>query len=310
MTNADSNGNHAVTDINQIPDRLMATILEQVVSFKRQHEGLIHVVKASGKIVDNPLVRENFAKQIVAMRRDLGLKVVVVHGAGKQIDKALNDAGFVSRKEQGLRITESAHIETIDRVVRQTNQTLCNMFGDVSKGDVLPIGMPGYHADIDITATPIDAANNNFSAAQIVSVNPWRLLHLLNDPKVVPVITNMCAIDQLRDNVSIVNVNADTVASALAISLKAHRLLMCSDVPGVLDHNNKVIPEIAPQDVDGLKARSILGGGMLVKVNEAFATASQMQPGSGVVIMDENFLMELLTPKGHGTMFRAFTPNA
>jgi|GEM_PF-22293 len=297
-----------ITEINQIPDRLMATILEQVVSFKRQHEGLIHVVKASGKIVDHPVIRENFAKQIVAMRRDLGLKVVVVHGAGKQIDAALNAAKFVSRKENGLRITEADHIETIDRVVRDTNKTLCNMFADVSKGDVLPLGMPGYHPDVEILGKPIDAANNNFSASQIVSVNPWRMLHLLNDPKVIPVITNMCAIDEEHENASIVNVNADTVASALAISLKAHRLLMCSDVPGVLDKENKVIAEIAPHEVAGLKASGILGGGMLVKVNEAFATAGQMKADSGVVIMDENFLMELLTPKGHGTMFRAFTP--
>ncbi|MCB1537356.1 MAG: acetylglutamate kinase [Rhodospirillales bacterium] len=294
-----------LSDINQIPDDLMARILDHVVNYKRQHEGLIHVVKASGKIVDNPAIRENFAKQVVAMRRDLGLKVVVVHGAGKQIDKALHDAGFVSTKENGLRVTQAEHMETIDRVARNTNRILCDMFGTVSRGDILPIGLSGYDSELDMFAQPISAATNNFSGEKVTSLNPWRLLRHLKDEKAIPIITNMCGAQDTTSNVTKINVNADSVASALAIHLKAHRLLMCSDVRGVLDENQHVIPEISSENFGSLKDRGILAGGMLVKVNEAFATAAQMPAGSGVVIMDENFLMELLTPKGHGTMIRA-----
>jgi acetylglutamate kinase len=91
----------------------------------------------------------------------------------------------------------------------------------------------------------------------------------------------------------------------LAINLEAHRLLMCSDVRGVLDERGNVIPEISRKDIKTLTASGVLQGGMLVKVKEAFKTAQQMTAGSGVVIMDENFLMELLTSKGHGTMVRS-----
>lgn len=295
----------SITDANQIPDSMMATILRDVVGFKRKHEGLIHVVKASGKIVDNPDIRKNFAMQVTAMRRDLGLKVVVVHGAGKQINAALTKAGFKSRPSvKNLRVTDAEHVETIDRVVRETNRTLCDMFGEVSEGDVLPMGMNGYDPQLGMLSTPMDIADNNYSGEIITSVNPWNLQRYLNDAKAIPIITNMCGIEDPINGVTKINVNADTVACALAIPLKAHRLLMCSDVDGVKDESGKVLSELSAIQIADLKQRKIIVDGMAVKVEQAFDTASKLPAESGVVIMDENFLMELLTRKGHGTLIR------
>lgn len=308
MAAADKISGDKITSTSEIPDGLMARILRDVFAYRRQHEGRVHIVKASGKIVDNPDIRHAFAAQVVAMRRDLGLKVAVVHGAGKQIDKALADAGHESVKKDGLRITNAAHVEIIDAVAMAANRTLCDAFREASFGHARPVGLAGHDNRLGMTASPMDPRNDNFSGEKVDGLDPFFLRKLMKDSRNIPVITNMCGVESPANDVTKINVNADAVASALAVRMKAHRLLMCSDVPGVLDENGKVIPEILGEDLDGLAGRGVLKGGMLVKVKEAFATASRMGPDSGVVIMDENFLMELLTHKGHGTMVRGFTP--
>lgn len=289
----------------KLSDDAVADILSQAFAFKHEHEGRLFVVKASGKIIDNPELRRSFAQQVTVMRRDLGLKVIVVHGAGKQIDIALKEAGKVSRKANGLRISEADHIEIIDAATRKANETLCSAFTEAANGHTAPIGLSGHDSNLGMISAPVDADNNNFSGESVLDFNKWYLKSLLDDGKTIPVITNMCSNFKPLNGVTKINVNADGVAAKLAAGMNAHRLLMCSDVPGVLDKEGKIIPEIKRDEVEDLIKRDVLSGGMLVKVNEAFTTASRMSEGSAVIIMDEKFLLELLTPKGRGTMFRA-----
>lgn len=286
-------------------DDEVAAILGHAFDFKHQNEGRTVVVKASGKIIDNEAIRNSFAQQVNVMRRDLGLKVVVVHGAGNRIDKALADAGKVSVKRAGLRVSQADHIEIIDSATREANSLLTDTFNQYAGTHVTPLGISGHNADLRMLASAIDAYNDNFSGENVIDFNKWYLKHLLDDGKSIPVITNMCANISPVNGVTKINVNADTVAARLAIGLGAHRLLMCSDVPGVLDMDKRIIPEIKPEDVDALAANGTLSGGMLVKVNEAFEVAGRMAPDSAVIIMDEKFLLELLTPTGRGTMFRS-----
>ncbi len=295
----------AQDDKTALSDDTVADILSQAFDFKHKHEGRIHIIKASGKIVDNPTLRASFAQQVLVMRRDLGLKTIVVHGAGTQIDIALKDAGKVSSKANGLRISEADHIEIIDAATMRANATLLEAFNDVANGHVTPLGLPGHNSDLAMMSAPVDAKNNNFSGDGVLDFNKWYLKSLLDDGKTIPVITNMCSSFKPINGVTKINVNADAVAAKLAADMGAHRLLMCSDVPGVLDEHKNIIPEIARDEVEPLIKRGVLSGGMLVKVNEAFTTASRMGPDSAVIIMDEKFLLELLTPKGRGTMFRA-----
>lgn len=297
-----------IAQINDIPDGLLARLLAAVSEYRRRHEGALHVVKASGKIVDNPDIRRSFAAQVVAMRRDLGLNVVVVHGAGKQIDKALADAGLQSVKKDGMRITNAAHVEIIDRTANEANHLLCEAFREVSGEFICPVGLPGYREGLNLFSAPEDPANDNYSGIEVRAERSGLLLSILEDRKSIPIITNMCGVEQAVGGIAKINANADTIASALAINLNAHRLIMCSDVAGVLDENGQVIHEIREDEVGPLVLRGVLRDGMLIKVKEAFATASRMAPGGGVVIMDENFLVELLTHKGHGTLFRAPAP--
>lgn len=310
-------------ELQDIPDALLLDLFDHLDDYAAQHEGKIHVIKASGKIIGKKPLRERFAKQVVAMRR-MGLKVVVLHGAGKQIDAAIKEeTGKTSRFENGLRVTEAEHVEIIDRVTQETNKLLCDTFDDVSKGRIIPFGMAGHERDVDIVSSPIDAQAGNFSGENVISINKHRLVSHLEDPKRIPIITNMARINKPVKGVQKINLNADSVANAMATTLKAYRLMLCSDVPGVLEPVQpvesytseqvpglikngilRIVPEIHEGNVRDLIERKIISGGMLVKVEQAFKTAAEMSRGGAVVIMDENFLMELLTKKGHGTMIR------
>jgi acetylglutamate kinase len=288
----------------EISDDHVAQILTHAFDYKHQNEGRTVVVKASGKIIDDEAIRTSFAQQVTVMRRDLGLKVIVVHGAGNRIDKALAAAGKVSTKRNGLRVSEADHIEIIDAATREANALLCQTFNQFAGTHIAPLGLSGHDINLNMTSAAMDAHNNNYSGENVIDFNKWYLKHLLDDGKSIPIITNMCA-NINGGQVSKINVNADGVAAKLASGMEAYRLLMCSDVPGVLDQDKRIIPEIKQNEVDTLVKDGTIGGGMLVKVQEAFATASRMAPESAVIIMDEKFLLELLTPKGHGTMFRA-----
>lgn len=312
-----------------VTDAQVAEILNNAFAFKHAHEGLVHVVKASGKIVDNEDLRRQFAQQVTVMRRDLGLKVIVVHGAGKQIDIALKDHEKPSIKQGGLRVSYADHIEIIDSVTREANKLLCDAFREVANGSITVKGISGHDSNLRLTSAPIDAYNDNYTGTAVLDFNQWYLKHLLDDGRTIPVITNMCANFTPINNVSKINVNADAVASKIAIGMQAHRLLLCSDVPGVLEPVGKgpmpdfkpseveqlirdgivrIIPEIKPADVKALKRKGIISAGMEVKVNESFTTASSMGPESAVIIMDHNFLLELLTKEGRGTMFSSMKP--
>lgn len=290
-----------------LSDETAADFLDHVFEYKHQHEGKVVVVKASGKIVDNAELRRSFAKQVMVMRRDLGLKVIVVHGAGKQIDASLKEAGKTSVKINGLRVSEADHIEIIDTATREANATLCDAFCEVAKGNIVPVGLSGHDSNLALVSAAIDADNNNYSGESVLDFNKWYLDSVFHDPKKVPVITNMCGNFKPINGVTKINVNADAVASKLAMGMRAHRLLMCSDVPGVLDMDKNIIPEIKYAEMDALISKGVLSGGMLVKVQQAFSTAARMGEDSAVIIMDEKFLVELLTSKGRGTMFRAQT---
>jgi acetylglutamate kinase len=243
---------------SQLTDEDAARFLTQVFEYRRLHKGKTVVVKASGKIIDNPELLTSFADQVTTMRRDLGLKVIVAHGAGKQIDALLKDAGYTSRKENGLRISEAEHIDIINTATKQANKKLCDAFKAVSEDHITPVGLQGHHADLNMHAAAFDAANNNYSGESVLGFNKWYLTHLLSDKKNIPIITNMCAHSDATSPVKMINVNADGIASALAIGMQAHRLLLCSDVAGVLNASKQIIPEIKPQDVSKLEADRVI----------------------------------------------------
>lgn len=320
----------SITDINQIPADVATQFIDHLVRFRREHAGRIHIVKPSGSIIENSDLRRQFAKEVVRLSRDFGLQVAVVHGAGVQITAALKAAGKDSVFKDGLRVSHNDHMEIINRATLDVNETLCQEIDEAGEGYVFAKGMPGHHPDINMVSKPMDIDADNFSGTEVISMSTGSLKRALKDDALIPVITNVCQIDVPVNGVRYINVNADSVANTLATRLGAYRLMLCAEVPGVMEPldgktynfkkiprdelqqliragNVRVLPEIRPEDLQPLLTRGVIDGGMVVKVKEAFATASKMGPGGAVVILDHNFSVETLTPRGAGTIFRAHT---
>lgn len=283
--------------IDDIPNQLQTEIITSSFQFQHKYNGQIIVIKASGKIVENTKSLNHFAHQVLTLR-SMGMKPVVIHGAGKQITAELEANNLESDFKKGLRVSRKNHLPIIDSVIRKTNTLLCNALTEHAQGGIYPIGMSAYDSEIQMVATPISIARNNYSSDTVTSLNIGRLNHILESTKAIPVITNMA---RATDG-TLINVNADPVAAALAIALKAKRLLMCSDVAGVNDDSNTMMREITRSQFNEYTKSGVIKDGMYTKVKTAFKIATQMaHHGGGVVIMGDDFIMELLGEKGAGT---------
>lgn len=283
--------------INDIPSSLQTEIITSAFKYQQQYFGKTIIIKASGKIVKNTIALNHFVDQVLILRT-LGMKPVVVHGAGTQITTELQKAGFESKfDDAGLRISAKEHLEIIDSVARNTNTTVCDAFKSRSENGLFAVGINAYDPEVKMVAAPINPNANNFSSDTVTNLQVGRLKHLLESPHAIPVITNMA-----RDTQgNLINVNADPIAAALAIELKASRLLMCSDVTGVKDENGTLIPELTHARFRSLVSKGVITGGMKVKVKTAFNIAKNLPVGGAVVIMSDDFIQELMSETGAGT---------
>ena len=274
--------------------------LENAFKFQREYKGRLSIVKGSGKTVDDEGASRRFARRTIIMRRDMQQKVIVFHGAGIQITEALkNQSRFDDRK---LRITEADHVPVIDNVMWQTGKRLGEIFQEVSGGSITPVVLPAYTGNI-IVADPFNAKGNNFSGFP-VKINVDLLNAILSDEKAIPIISTMARISKPYNGVNYVNVNADDAATETGIAMEAKRVFICSDKPGVLDKNGKLIPEILTHQIAGLIEDGTIQGGMIAKIEAAGRTAEALGVDGGVVIIDDNILVEQLTDRGRGTLVR------
>jgi len=225
----------------------------------------------------------------------LGFIPIVVHGGGKRISNKLNEAGIKSEFIKGLRVTGKETIEVVEQVLIEFNHEIvealknesCNSETINSKNNNIisvikendELGFVGMPTKIDKTI--IDKIVNN---------------------KKVPVIAPL----GLDENNQTYNINADTAAGSIAKKIEARRLIIMSDVEGVLDNNQKLIPEINSNSIKELIENETITGGMIPKINNCLDVASNGV--KGVVIIDgrknHSILFELLSDKGSGTLIR------
>ncbi len=281
----------------------MTTIFNTGAPHTDQYRGKPVVIKFGGALAENDDVIRNIARQAAFLTTELGARVVVVHGGGKQINQALEDKGITPRRDPvtDLRITDAATLDVSDAALRVLNGRITRLFQDVS--NVQAVGMAGYDARV-VQAQPL----NHFTG-EAVDADAAFLDHLtsLTDRHVIPVIYPICHSLSPVDGEARLNVNADDVAAAIAAKMKAERLVLCSDIPGVLDKDKNLLADLTVEDIDALIADQTVTGGMIAKVKAA-AQAAQALTNGGVVILDgrtENVILkEFLQESGAGTLIR------
>jgi len=267
---------------------------EEVKKYLDKYHNEFIVIKCGGSIlIDQELL--NIFIQDISVLNKLGLSPIIVHGGGKRINNKLNELNIKSNFIKGLRVTSSKTIDIVENVLIEFNKEIVNALKNKTCG---ARGITSKEYSI-ISVIP---ESDELGFVGIPTKIKTNVLKEVIKSGEVPVIAPL----GLNDKNHTFNINADTAAGSIAKELKARRLLIISDVEGVLDKNNKLITEInsikAKEMIDG----EIISGGMIPKINNCLDVASNGV--KGVVIIDgrknHSILFELLSDKGSGTLIR------
>jgi acetylglutamate kinase len=286
-----------------------ARILAHALPFLRRYAGATVVVKYGGHAMGEEAMAEQFGADI-ALLKQVGINPVVVHGGGPQINLMLKRLAIQSTFIDGLRVTDAAMVEVVEMVLAGTVNKY--VAGLITKAGALAVGVSGKDGAM-IRARKLRRAKTD-PGSRIERVLDLgfvgepehvdvRVIHALTGAGLIPVIAPV-GVDA---NGQTYNINADTVAGAVAAALGATRLLMLTDVAGVLDEAKALIAELTIADVEKGIASGMISGGMIPKVETC---AEAVRAGvKGAVILDGRLphvcLLELFTETGIGTLIRA-----
>ena len=251
------------------------------------------VIKCGGSVLIDPNLFNLFISDIVIMKK-LGLTPTIVHGGGKRINIKLKELNIKSTFIKGLRVTNKDTIKVVENVLVDFNKEIVNALKDKSC-DAKSITTKEYNI---IT---VKSERNELGFVGEPTEIKVNVLNEIIQAKEIPVIAPI----GLKDNQAF-NINADTAAGAIAKKLKSRRLLLMTDIEGVIDNNNKLISEITPDLAKKMINEEIIKGGMIPKINTCIDAVNNGV--RGVVIIDgrkpHSILFELFSDKGSGTLIR------
>jgi acetylglutamate kinase len=292
------------TDV--VSAQLKAEILSEALPYIRRFHGKTIVVKYGGNAMIDQRLKEAFARDVVLLKL-VGLNPVVVHGGGPQIDEALQRVGKKSTFIQGMRITDAETMEIVEWVlageVSQELVMLINRFGGhavglTGKDGALIRARKLLMPDKDDPSKMHDIGQ----VGEIDQINP-AVVRALQDDAFIPVISPIAYGD---DDVTY-NINADVVAGRMAEVLKAEKLVMLTNTPGVLDKQGKLLTGLSAQQIDAMFADGTISGGMLPKISSALDAARNGVNSVHIIDgrVDHCLLLEILTDQGVGTMIHS-----
>ncbi len=273
-----------------------ARTLNEALPYLQRYDGATVVIKFGGNAMGDADAMASFARDIVLMRQ-VGVNPVIVHGGGPMIGAMLDRLGIKTEFVRGKRITDQATAEVVEMVLS----------GLVNKRIVQAINAEGGRAlglsGKDARLMTCDQAGTDLGlVGEPADLDPG-ILHTLMKAEVIPVIAPLGA----GRGGETLNVNGDTAAGAIAASLEADRLLLLTDVPGVMNSEGEVVTEITPGQVRRLMADGVIAEGMLPKAETALAAIAGGV--RAVVILDGRApnacLLELFTEHGAGSLIRA-----
>lgn len=285
--------------------RLQSRILIESLPYLREYHGETVVIKYGGHAMTDESLKLAFARNISLLKL-VGIHPVVVHGGGPQINQMLNKLEIKSEFRQGHRVTDEATMDVVEMVlVGSVNKSVVNLINKTGARAVGLSGKDGVLLEARKLAMTVSHGEEQppeiidlGNVGEVVHVNVQLLSSLIHD-EFVPVIAPV-GVDAAGNTY---NINADSVAGAVAGALKARRLLMLTDVAGILDREGKLIEYIDSAEAGRLLDDGTLSGGMIPKIN---CCLEALREGvDKVTIVDgrvENcVLLELLTDQGIGT---------
>ena len=267
---------------------------EEIEKYVKKYSKEKIVIKCGGRVLLDSVLFNNFIKDIAILKK-LGLTPLLVHGGGLGIKKKLDELNIQSKFIMGLRVTDAKMIKIVENVMTEFNKEIVNALEKKScKAKSITVR--------ENNAIYVQQKNKELGYVGSPTRIDNKLIKNFIDKDFVPIIAPM----GLDEKMQAYNINADTVAGALAVSLKSRRLLLMTDVEGVYDENEKLISEIKSTQAEKLIYEQTIHGGMIPKIRTCINAVNNNV--RGVVIIDgrkpHSILFELFSDKGSGTLIR------
>ena len=277
-----------------------AEVLSQALPYIQKYNSKIVVIKYGGNAMINEELKMNVIKDVVLLS-EIGVKVILVHGGGPEINRTLDKMGKETQFINGLRYTDEETIDVVQMVLAgKTNKDLVKLI--MQKGGNA-VGISGVDNQL-IIAKKHESEDDLGYVGDVDKINPNIIIDML-DKGYIPVIASVGTDEEGHTY----NINADTAAAEIAGALGAENMILVSDIPGLLadkDDEGTLIPLVHVYEVNSLIEKGIIGGGMIPKV-DCCVRAIRQDVKKAVIIdgrIPHSILIEMLSKEGIGTMFK------
>ena len=295
-----------IAELKDVSPAVKAEVLAQALPYIKKYHGKTIVIKYGGNAMTENRLKEGFARDVILLKL-VGMNPVVVHGGGPQIDDALKKVGKAGTFIQGMRVTDEETMEVVEWVlggeVQQDIVMLINHFGGQA------VGLTGKDGGL-IHARKMMIPNKEKVGevldlgfvGEIESINP-AVVKALQDDAFIPVISPI----GFGQDGQAYNINADLVAGKMAEILKAEKLVMMTNIPGVMDKSGNLLTDLTAKEIEALFADGTISGGMLPKISSALDAAKSGVNSVHIIDgrIEHSLLLEILTEQAFGTMIRS-----
>ena len=290
-----------MTQQQSVSSAIKARVLAESLPYIRRFSGSIIVIKYGGNAMTEPALKEGFARDVVLLRL-IGLHPVIVHGGGPQINEMLEKVGKKGEFVQGMRVTDSETMDIVEMVLGgHVNKEIVSMITTFGGRAVGITGRDNHFITAEklLIDTPEQKGVDIGQVGTVADIDT-RLVEGLVERGCIPVIAPI----GVGQNGEAFNINADLVAGKLAEKLQAEKLLMMTNIPGVLDKEGKLLTTLTPSRIDELIEDGTLYGGMLPKIASAVEAAKSGVKATHIIDgrVPNALLLEVLTDDGVGSM--------
>jgi len=282
-----------------------AKILSEALPYIKKFYGKTIVIKYGGNAMVDKNLKHSFARDLVLLKL-VGMNPIIIHGGGPQINESLTKLGKEGKFHKGMRVTDEDTMKVVHEVLASISNDIVNLIKDsggkansLSQKESLDfIKTKKLNLTDDMTNQLIDLGY----VGDIESIDPY-FMNDLCEHGIIPVIAPI----GYGEDKKIYNINADVVAGKIAEVVNAEKLVLMTNIEGVLNSDNKLINGLAPKDIEVLIQEGTLSGGMLPKINSALHAAKSTVNSVHIIDgrVEHALLLEILTDQGVGTLIKA-----
>jgi len=282
-----------------------ARVLAEALPYIQRFHGKTIVVKFGGHAMSDEVLKADFARDVVLLKL-VGMNPVVVHGGGPQIETALARLGMKGSFVQGMRVTDAATMDVVEMVLGgQVNKEVVELINQAGGKAVGLTGQDGAFIRARKLLLGSDKDNSKIDIGQvgeIESIDPL-VIAALEQAGFIPVVAPIAT----GADGTTYNINADLVAGKLAEILRAEKLIVLTNTPGVLDKDGKLLSGLTPRKIDDMVAKGVISGGMLPKIASVLDAARSGVKACHIIDgrVPHALLLEVLTDTGVGTLIRS-----